>query len=415
MSQEKEPRTLFLTLGVYFSLIAGSICHGMYTSAPLNEILTDAVISLLLAYVLDRFVKYIHANRGIKLQDKGLFVVLFFLVNMLIAVANQELYGYLWILPVVMVAISSGVDMAIVVFAALSAQNILLHSDVFSARELLVVAMYGFICIWLMIQRLSKKILPYIAIIMLTVDCVLQILRYRFSLSAMRSDKEYIILEAVSVFLLFLFICGYIIYRERRGETVDEESTGMVAEYVQDGLSGVLEADYELLLRLQNYSGQLFVHSMRISSVSAQAARYMNGNVRLAQAGGLYHEIGRITGEKEYLEAGIKLMDQYEFPEELTAVIKQQSLHYGTPQSLEAAIVMFTDNIISTDEYLRRSGKRKAISDERLVNMVFESRISKGSLEESGMTKEDLDKLRQFYVNKYFMSDKEKDTEKKEG
>ncbi|MCH5267451.1 MAG: HD domain-containing protein [Lachnospiraceae bacterium] len=440
--------SILFTIGIYFSLIAGSVCHGIFTSAPINEIFTDVIISFLLSYILNHYVKYIQSHRDRSIQNERLFLILFFIANMLFVVANQEFYGYLWLLPVVMVAIGSGAEQAIVVFAALSAQNVLLHSDVFSARELLVVAIYGFVCIWIMIQQLSGKILPYVGIIMLAVDGVLQILRYRFSLSAIRIDKLYIALEAGSVALLFVFACVYVRYRNKNyaeaydeeeyveesddeeaideettvEETIDEEANvgeAIVEETTTEEtennlpdsddlysrLTDILQADYSLFLRLQEYSAQLFVHSMRISSVSAQAARYMGGNVQLAQAGGLYHEIGRITREKDYVAAGIKLTEENDFPEDLTAVIRQHSLKYEKPQSLEAVIVMFTDNIISTDEYLKRSGKRGAVSDDKLVDMIFKDRISKGNLSESGMSDEDIEKLRMFYIKQYYMSD----------
>ena len=93
-------------------------------------------------------------------------------------------------------------------------------------------------------------------------------------------------------------------------------------------LSLILEADFGLLLRLQEFSGQLFIHSMTISSVSAQAARHMGGNVLLAQAGGLYHEIGRIMGVSNYIDAGVKLAEEYDFPKELTDIIRQHSMRH---------------------------------------------------------------------------------------
>ena len=399
--QEKNYRIwLFFTLGVYISLFAGSICQGIRGFAPVYEIVANAVLSLVLAYLLDHCVKYLQLQRSRRLQDKDLFIVLFFIANMVMAFGSQELCGYLWLLPVVMAAMCSGVEQALVIFFVLVAQNLLLHSDTFSARDLLIVLLYGVVCIWLLIQKLSWKVIPYIGIIMVTMDGILQIIRHQFLLRSMASDWKSIVVELSSVLVLFGFICGYLHYRQRNGK---ETEADLVKErHLRKHLSNVLEADYGLLLRLQEYSGQLFVHSMRISTVSAQVARYMGGNVELAQAGGLYHEIGRITGEKDYVTAGVRLMEENDFPEDLIDVIRQHSTGREKPKSLEAVIVMFTDCIISTSEYLERTGKRDAISDEKLVDSIFQNRIAKGTLSKSGLSGEQIERLRLFFIKQYF-------------
>lgn len=412
--QEKKNKIGFVfTLGVYVSLIAGSVCHGVIGFSPKYEIVTNAVLSFLLAYMLIYAVKQVQLKRDRILQDKGLFIVLFFVANMVLAAGNQDMYGFIWLLPVVMVAMSSGVEQAFVVFAVLAAQNVMFNTDTFSAKELLIIAIYGVVCIWLVAQKLTWQVVIYIGIIMLAVDGALQILQYQFLLSSLRSDWQLVVYELASVFALYLFVCVYLFYRRKKGGKTEEDLNSQ--QHLHKSLSEILEADFGLFLRLQEYSGQLFVHSMRISSVSAQAARHMNGNVQLAQAGGLYHEIGRITGEKDYVEAGVRLAEENDFPEDLLAVLRQ---HSGSgkekPQSLEAAVVMFSDSIISTSDYLERNGKRAAISDEKLVDSIFQKRISQGLLSESKLSEEELEKLRLFYIQQIFTTS-ETVEEKQEG
>lgn len=405
MRQKNYLIWFFFTMGIYISLIAGSVCHGVLGYSPKYEIVTNAVLSLILAYLLNYAVKQIQLKRDRRLQDKALFIVLFFAANLLLALGGQEFCGFLWLLPVVMAAMCSGAEQAFVVFVALLAQNVMLFADSFSAKGLLITLIFGVVCIWLLVQKLTWQALIYMGIIMLAVDGALQILRYQFLLSSLRSDWQVVATEGASVLVLYLFICGYLFYRRKKGKETEEDLEQQ--RHLRKSLSKVLEADYGLLLRLQEYSGQLFVHSMRISSASAQAARHMGGDVQLAQAGGLYHEIGRITGEKDYVEAGVRLTEENDFPEDLIAVIRQHSTGKEKPQSLEAAIVMFTDCIISTSEYLERNGKRAAISDEKLVDSIFQNRIAKGTLSESGLSDEDLERLRLFYVQQIFMTEAE--------
>jgi membrane-associated HD superfamily phosphohydrolase len=65
---------------------------------------------------------------------------------------------------------------------------------------------------------------------------------------------------------------------------------------------------------------------------------------------------------------------------------------------------MLSDCIISTGEYLAKSGKRNAISDEKLIKSIFSNRIAKGSLAESGLTDEQLEQLQDYFVEHAFSS-----------
>ena len=130
-------------------------------------------------------------------------------------------------------------------------------------------------------------------------------------LQEFKNTHKKILMEYGSIILLFLFVWWYVFYRQHSGKMTETE---LAKQQELKKLSLILEADFGLLLRLQEFSGQLFIHSMTISSVSAQAARHMGGNVLLAQAGGLYHEIGRITGDSNYIDAGVKLAEEYDFP-----------------------------------------------------------------------------------------------------
>ena len=70
----------------------------------------------------------------------------------------------------------------------LLSQNLLLHSASFSARELLIVTFFGFVCIWLLSQELTGRVLSYVGILMLVLESVLQILRHQFMLTSMLQE-----------------------------------------------------------------------------------------------------------------------------------------------------------------------------------------------------------------------------------
>ena len=51
---------------------------------------------------------------------------------------------------------------------------------------------------------------------------------------------------------------------------------------------------------------------------------------------------------------------------------------------------------------LLQGGKRGAVSDERLVDSIFQNRMDKGNLDEAGFSKEQIEQLKEFYIRNAF-------------
>ena len=272
-------RKLLFWIGMYLSIAFGSALQGFTQHQPIYVWTANVVFSLLIVFLWHKFSGYIQEVRGHSLQDKLILVFLFALSNVMLACSAWQSLGYLWLLPVIMVSIGSGIEQSVILFIALLSQNLLLHSASFSARELLIVTFFGFVCIWLLSQELTGRVLSYVGILMLVLESVLQILRHQFMLPSIlqefKNTPQKILMEYGSIILLFLFVWWYVFYRQHSGKMTETELAKQ--QELNKKLSLILEADFGLLLRLQEFSGQLFIHSMTISSVSAQAARHMGG------------------------------------------------------------------------------------------------------------------------------------------
>ena len=125
-------------------------------------------------------------------------------------------------------------------------------------------------------------------------------------------------------------------------------------------------------------------------------------NKNLAMAGGFYHEAGRIYGDEDYKEACRHIAKEYGFPVQLEDIIKQHGDSILNPKTPEAIVVMLSDGIIAADEYFERTGKRAQIPDERLVKSIFNGRMGRGILDNSGINKEQEEKFMEFYINNAF-------------
>ena len=156
------------------------------------------------------------------------------------------------------------------------------------------------------------------------------------------------------------------------------------------------------MMRLKAYSETLYGHALLVAEISGRAAKQIGAMEQLAYAGGMYHEIGKIGG-KNYIEEGLVIAEDYAFPKELKAIIKEHNIKYDKPGSVEAAIVMLTDNVVSTIDYISKTEDRK-FTPEKIIDNIFQMRMDKGTFDQSGLTLKDFKLLKEFYLNE-FMSE----------
>ncbi len=169
----------------------------------------------------------------------------------------------------------------------------------------------------------------------------------------------------------------------------------------ESSLDEINRTSHPLLVRLKEHSEKLYDRALLVGELSEDAAKYIGADEKIAKAGGLYHEIGRIL-EKDYINDGIKLVQAYRFPQCISDIIRQYNLKYEKPKSIEAAIVMITASIVATKEYLEANAKKEGTMVttpmSKIVDNVFTMRLSKGSLDESNLTLKQYNKLKEFFL-----------------
>lgn len=182
-----------------------------------------------------------------------------------------------------------------------------------------------------------------------------------------------------------------------------EEPVQLIDEDGNYTLEEILRLDFPLLERLKEYSLKFYNQSIEIGEISAKAAKAIHANEAITKAGGYYHQIGRLEG-KQYVEEGIKLAQAYHLPQVISDIIFQHNMNYEKPKSPEAAIVMLTISIIAMKEYIiqldkKEAGEGEKISPEKIVNNVFQMRLTKGSLDQSGLSIKEYNILKDFYLH----------------
>ncbi len=189
------------------------------------------------------------------------------------------------------------------------------------------------------------------------------------------------------------------------------EETKVISEVALkyfDNYDLILDENYELLQQLRRKSVRVFEHSKEVANLARKGAVLLGIDERIVVAGGFYHEIGRIVS-KNYIEAGIYLLQKYEFPIEVIDILKQQNAKIELPKSKEAAVVMLAENIVSTIAYFKKEEEKDIKSGQKyekasfgdVVEHIFDVRFNKGDLDEAGFTILEYKNLKEYYMDLY--------------
>ena len=430
--QNKREKTLFSVI-VYLSLILSAlICAGvnkMTLPAAAGRVGYSIVLGVLFIIFFDMLWE--------QLENPVFYVLVFGAAVCLIGVASRYSVGLYWMLPLVFIARfrqlpvkALTVGMLMMVYLCNSA---LIHGQL---SWLVYYLIMGLAVTALLSVTRQKQEYPYVCVILAALCVALLVLHYNFDLQEFYHQRYTVILELCS--LCFLLLTGAVcsVWEKVGSPAVCDDESVVMSEHVEKdaeetagiseepmvqpetvmfteekkeepsgeesslelGLLAYLQDDFPLIERMRERE-DLYQHSYEISRLSSLAARALKCDRALAAAGGMFHEMGRLAEGKDYMEANLEYAREYDFPEPLVDVIRQHNTGSEIPKSPEAAIVMLSDCIVSTWEFLKKSGKGDAITGEKLVKSIFANRKAKGSLDEAGLDEEQLQKLQAFYIS----------------
>jgi putative nucleotidyltransferase with HDIG domain len=209
-------------------------------------------------------------------------------------------------------------------------------------------------------------------------------------------------------------------------------------------LAELTDPDQPLLRGLNEHAPGTYQHSLAVANLAEAGARSIGCDVNLARAGSLYHDIGKMVRPVYFIENqlgaanphdsiepeesrdrvlahvtdGVVLAEKNGLPKLVTDFIPQ---HQGTsimayfyhkacqrdgvenvdvnfyrypgpkPQCKEAAIVMLADVSEAVTHSLKEPTQEEA---DKAIDLVFKARWDDGQFNESGLTQEELEKVK---------------------
>lgn len=176
----------------------------------------------------------------------------------------------------------------------------------------------------------------------------------------------------------------YVPYLNRKKETSREE---MFAKF--------LSPDYPLLKMMSRFSKMDYEHAKKVSGLCGECAVLCNANQDVARMGGMYYRIGRMQGEP-YVENGVKLALDFDFPYEVYRILKEYNGEECLPSSIESAIVHIVDCVVTKLELFDEKTFSSTWNREMLIYQTLNEKSSSGIYDDSGLSMNLFLKLREY-------------------
>ena len=156
--------------------------------------------------------------------------------------------------------------------------------------------------------------------------------------------------------------------------------------------------DSDVVQLMKKKSASLYYHSNEVAEMSRLAAKRIGADYNLAYAGGIFHDLGKVVGN-EYIKEGLKLAEKYGIPKDIRTIMVEHNVKSRVPKSKEAAIVMLSDTVVSTIEYVKGTMDKKDVSEQVLVENAINKRLTSGALNKSGLSIEEFNIIKETLIN----------------
>lgn len=400
--------------------VSATVLAGIVRQTQGIELLKTVILTLILTYLSVFFIRWQEDNIMQRRFTKEIMIGGYLLPLLLILLPlHPEVYCF-WLIGSLMVAML--VDLKLGLLFVFNHTFLLSFTESLKPETLLFFLAVGVLMCLLSEPLKSWNTAIYASIVILSTSVSLAFVFNNFLFRVSTGFNYLSSLLSIFVVLVTAFLLSNL-YDRKVGKVtsnqpmISEEFNAATMEKAQDVSTKTklnyqypdrgARTSYELLLadnnglltKLRETSEAVYLHCIQMGDVSERAALLIGADAILAKAGGIYHEIGKING-KDYIQEGQRIAEEYNFPRELKAILRQHNINYEKPSSVEAVIVMLSDNVVSTMEYIKNTKENRYTAD-KIVDHLFQLRLSKGTFDESGLSVKDYKALRTFYQKEF--------------
>lgn len=389
MTEKKIKELIFRSVAIIY-MVALTIFISNYILKVFEAELWENERAAMRAFIaIGMLVSLVYLSIKEKNIVKLMFVYHFILVGTAICIMMPIKFMPLVLIPMIITAIyniKTGLVSAVSVGATvmLGMGNYPLY--VFSGALIIILATSCFTVG--KFNRLWKNILGQVGFVLAEIMLLIYFKKYCEELG-MIYEKNSFIISVVVTSIVCMIIANAI---KILVDTIIYKKTPTVM------IKKLTSAESPAVQLMKKKSASLYYHSNEVAEMSRLAAKRIGADYNLAYAGGLFHDLGKVAGS-EYIKEGLKLAEQYGIPKDVRTIMVEHNVKSRTPKSKEAAIVMLSDTVVSTIEYVKGTMDKKDISEQVLVENAINKRLTSGALNKSGLTIEEFNIIKETLVN----------------
>lgn len=172
----------------------------------------------------------------------------------------------------------------------------------------------------------------------------------------------------------------------------------------RDAYMDVNDPECPLLVRLKEQSREEYFHAIHTAYLCERIASKLYMNAAAAKAGGYYHKIGVLQNDNSY-EAVEGILAEYHMPGQALQILKEYLQPDIPIRSRETVVLLFADTMISSISYLFKKNKEAVLDYDKLVETVFQKKISSGILNQSEISIGDLEQMKKILAGEQLYYD----------
>lgn len=235
----------------------------------------------------------------------------------------------------------------------------------------------------LVFQKLDEKFKIYIPLFISLLSIMLSLTAQVILMDAGRISVESFIIPVINLFISALF---YLIFLKYYSAT-------HLHKY-QERYMTIADQEYDLMVDLKNQSRQAYYVAIHTAYFSDKIAGKIKCDAMLAKAGSYYHNLKALC-QKESGTTYEQLLNDNEFPAPLCEVL----LAYQEKKyiSKEAGIIYLSDKIVNAVLYIFKNDPQAEPDFDKIIDLVFEKKISDGTLKQSELTMCDIHTMKSIF------------------
>ena len=171
-----------------------------------------------------------------------------------------------------------------------------------------------------------------------------------------------------------------------------------------DRFMDIIDPEFDLLVRLKNHSKEDYDHTIYTAVLCAKLASKLKLSEEMTKALGYYHRIGSLLEEPTWEDVD-RLLTENEIPQGVIDLLKEY-LDPDTPiKSKEVVVLLFSDTVISSIRYLFLKDKNIVIDYAKLIEAVFEKKLSSSAVTDSRISFEDINIMKKTLIDEKLFYD----------